>query len=133
MSLDYLSHFGLSGHPFCKDIGDAELTVRLSGFSGALALTTHLVVPLADVVGARVVPIEEARAEGRGLRAPGVHVPGVFRAGSYRTEDSWQFWYVSHADSVLVIDLDHDKYQRLVLEVAEPESLAERINQRRAG
>ena len=25
MSLDYLSHFGLTGHPFCKDIGDAEL------------------------------------------------------------------------------------------------------------
>lgn len=25
MSLDYLSHFGLSGHPFSKDIGDAEL------------------------------------------------------------------------------------------------------------
>ena len=25
MSLDYPSHFGLSGHPFCKDIGDAEL------------------------------------------------------------------------------------------------------------
>lgn len=25
MTLDYLSHFGLSGHPFCKDVGDAEL------------------------------------------------------------------------------------------------------------
>lgn len=25
MSLDYLSHFGLSANPFCKDIGDAEL------------------------------------------------------------------------------------------------------------
>ena len=25
MSLDYLSHFGLSSHPFSKDIGDAEL------------------------------------------------------------------------------------------------------------
>jgi len=25
MSLDYLSHFGLSAHPFSKDIGDAEL------------------------------------------------------------------------------------------------------------
>jgi type II secretory pathway predicted ATPase ExeA len=25
MSLDYLSHFGLSAPPFCKDIGDAEL------------------------------------------------------------------------------------------------------------
>lgn len=25
MTLDYLSHFGLSGHPFCKDIGDTEL------------------------------------------------------------------------------------------------------------
>lgn len=25
MSLDCLPHFGLSGHPFAKDIGDAEL------------------------------------------------------------------------------------------------------------
>ena len=109
-------------------VSDSKLSVHLSGVSGALAMKSHLELPLSEVQDAKVMPLTEAREEGKGIKVPGVRIPGVFRSGSYRTDDSWQFWYVARADDVLVIDLADDKYERIVLEVDDPQAEADKIN-----
>lgn len=113
------------------EVSESELSVELSGVSTVLALRSHLTVPLSEVEGAAVMSLEQARSEGVGIKVPGVRIPGVFRAGSYRTGDSWQFWYVGQPDRVLVIDLADDRYERLVLEVDDPDAEAARINDAR--
>ena len=110
------------------ELSESELSVVLSGASTVLALKSHLSVPLSEVSGVEVMSLEDARAQGQGIKGAGAHIPGVFRAGSYRTSGSWQFWYVGHADRVLVIDLSDDRYERLVLEVDDPQAMADRIN-----
>jgi hypothetical protein len=116
--------------PVTLEISDRELTVRLSGVSGALALRSKLTVPLVDIADARALDAAEARAEGSGFKV-GAHIPGLLKAGSYGTGDSKQFWYVTNADRLLVVDLDHDRFQRLVLEVDDVDGDVERIRSAR--
>jgi hypothetical protein len=109
--------------------------VELSGFSGKLSMNSQVEVPMADVVSARATSVDDAR-EGQPLKelfpVVGTWFPGLFKLGSFGTGDQKQFWYVHDHDRVLVIDLDHDEYTRLVLEVDDPDQVAARINARRA-
>ncbi|MEX0767979.1 MAG: hypothetical protein WD029_05870 [Microthrixaceae bacterium] len=116
------------------ELTETELEVHLTGVSGALAMKSHLTLPLADVVSAQVLTVEQAKGgEKMSAKFPGTRIPGVFWAGSFRNADSWQFWYVARAETVLVIDVDHEKYARLVLELPEPQLVADQINAARSG
>ena len=118
-----------SGMSIEIEVTDTELAVHLTGVSGALALKSHFTHPLADVAGAQVMAIDEAKGgEHMSAKFPGTRIPGVFWAGSFRNADSWQFWYVARADNVLVIDIEHEKYARLVLELPDPQAEADKIN-----
>ena len=55
------------------------------------------------------------------IRAPGTWIPGVITAGSYYAADrSWLFIDVHDATKTIRIDLDHEHYAALVIDVAEP-------------
>ena len=57
------------------------------------------------------------------VRMPGTGLPNVLLAGSYWTEDGWDFLYVNNprgmlkpiAENVLVITTTQERYRRLVL------------------
>ena len=44
--------------------------------------------------------------------------------GTWRFHHGTQFWAVRRAEEVLVVDLRDDRFDRLVLEVPDPESVA---------
>ena len=93
-----------------------HLNVRLTGFDRVLALKNHLDVPLNRVSSAEV--IERKRVPptpGTWLRAPGTHVPGLIRHGSYGREPNREFWAMYRQRYALVISVDGWKYSRLVL------------------
>lgn len=108
------------------DLTDSDLNVHMKGASGVLALRSRIDVPLTHVTGARVVTTDEAKAEGHGFKV-GSHIPGLVRTGSFGVGDAKQFWYVLHAEEVLVVDLLDESYRRLVLEVDDPAAAAARI------
>jgi hypothetical protein len=65
------------------------------------------------------------------MRLPGTGVPGVIRAGSYGTGERRDFWNVRRGEYCLVIQLEPgQEYRRLVLEVADPQEVAERLRAR---
>jgi hypothetical protein len=111
------------------------LRVELSGLTGKLSMKSQLEVQIADVTGVRVATVDDAR-EGQPLKelwpVVGTWFPGWFKIGSFGKGDQKQFWYVHDHDRVLVIDLAHDEYVRLVLEVDDPDTVAEQINASRA-
>ncbi len=116
------------------ELTDTEMSVHLTGLSGALAMKSHLMIPLSDVASAQVMTVDEAKGgQHMSAKFPGTRIPGMFWAGSFRNAESWQFWYVARADNVLVIDLEHEKYARLVLEMPEPQVVADKINAARSG
>jgi small ligand-binding sensory domain FIST len=56
-----------------------------------------------------------------GLRLPGTSLPGVITAGSFYNGE-WLFFDVHDAERAIKIDLDHEHYAALIVEVADPDS-----------
>jgi hypothetical protein len=106
---------------------NGHLDITLTDRDRFWALKQHLSIPLSHVKRAEVQP--PPRMNGKTLRAPGTHWPGKITAGSYRSWETkeWSFWNIRKADRVLVIDLEGEKYSRLVLEVEDPERVVEMV------
>jgi hypothetical protein len=113
------------------DFRDASFVVELDGMSAFAALLRELRIPLSDVTSARVMHTADARHESSMWRW-GTSMPGVIRAGRFGRGEHKQFWYVHRAARVLVVDVDADggasDFSRIVLEVDDPDDLAELIN-----
>jgi hypothetical protein len=111
------------------DVAGGELAVRFGRLDRLWALTSGVRLPLSAVRRAAVVDRREAVADSSHLRLPGSYWPGAIRAGSFGAGGRRELWCVHRADRVLVIDLDGQRYRRVVVEVPDPERVAREINQ----
>ena len=103
------------------------LIVRVRGADRIWALKSRLEIPLAHVVGAERDEAE-ARRWWHGIRAPGTNVPGVITAGTFYQHGERVFWDVHHPENAIAIQLRDERYSRLVIEVADPDSTIAAIN-----
>ena len=59
---------------------------------------------------------------------PGTQIPGIIIAGSYLRDGRWTFWDVRGAgDNAIEVDLVGVRYQRLVIDVADPDAERDRL------
>ena len=65
------------------------------------------------------------------IKAPGTHVPGVIKAGTYYTRRGKEFWYVIADAKFLTLELHDEPYQKIVLTLDGHEDWANRINSNR--
>jgi hypothetical protein len=101
------------------DGGRANFAVQ--GWDKLWALKTSLEIPLSHIRGARI-DTESARGWFHGLRLPGTEIPGVLTAGTFLQRDGAVFFDVHDPDNTIVIELDHENYKRLVIEVEDPDA-----------
>lgn len=59
----------------------------------------------------------------KGWRALGTMVPGIITAGTYYHEGKRVFWDVRHPKKAVVVDLDGESYNRLIIEVEDPDAV----------
>lgn len=102
-----------------------ELIVEPRGLDKLWSFTRELRIPLAHVRGATADT--GVADEPRGLRAPGLAVPGKY-AGTFHRDGEATFWNVSDPRHNLVVELQDEKFRRLVLTVADPSGEERRIN-----
>lgn len=99
-----------------------ELSVILHGREQLWALRAHVKVAKPTIKDLR---FETEFNDWRKweIRMPGASIPGHLVAGSYWTEEGWDFLYIidprgfvkPKADNVLVIETDQDRYKRLII------------------
>jgi hypothetical protein len=53
---------------------------------------------------------------------PGTNVPGVITAGTFYHDGKRVFWNVHNPEKTIVIDLHDERYNKLVVEVDDPET-----------
>jgi hypothetical protein len=106
-------------------IEDGHLVVEVQGLDKLWAFKSHLNIPLANVRGATHDP--GIARDHRGWRGPGTYVPGVISAGTFHQDGERIFWDVHDTSKVVVIELAHESYRRLVIQVDDPESTAQSI------
>ncbi len=114
------------------EIQDGTLTIQVEGFDMLLALRSSLSVPLARVSGVQVRPDLTALTQmedGAALR--GVFVPGRLLVGTCPLPDGEGQVFCDFRDPLktVAIDLHHDRFRRLIVEVSDetPESARDRI------
>lgn len=102
-----------------------ELVVEPQGLDKLWSLTRKLEIPLEHVRGATFDP--GANHEPKGLRAPGLAVPGKW-SGTFHRDGEKSFWNVSTPGETIVIELAHEHFDRLVLTVDKARSVVDSIN-----
>jgi hypothetical protein len=113
------------------EIQDDRLIAQIQGLDQVLALRSELSIPLAHVQGAAVSPPEVRKRWGNLFRAhvPATDVPYVVMAGSFLFLDGEHaFWDVHDPDRTVAIELDHERFATLVLEVEDPQATVAAIN-----
>lgn len=107
------------------EISNGKLIIDVGDLEKALAIRGGFEIPLQNIVKAGT---EAHRTGWREVRAPGTHLPGVIKAGTYYTPRGKEFWYVTEK-GVLVLELQNEAYKRIVLSVDGNKEWAERINE----
>lgn len=90
------------------------------------SLKSRIEVPLAHITGVTIDP-DAARGWWHGLRMPGTNVPGLITAGTFYQHGRRVFYDVHDTDNTIVIALNHEAYDQLVVEVADPQAELQKL------
>ncbi len=69
----------------------------------------------------------------QGLKLAGTDLPNIFRAGTYYQKGELVFWDVHNPENTIVIELEHERYKKLVIQVGDPEQEVKKINSSSGG
>jgi hypothetical protein len=92
---------------------------EVEGWDKLWALKSRLAIPIAHVKGARV---DEDAAKGwwHGVKLWGADLPGVITAGTFYRKGRVVFYDTHKPENTIVVDLVHDDYDKLILQVRDP-------------
>ncbi|MGH9574007.1 MAG: hypothetical protein ACRD40_10820 [Candidatus Acidiferrales bacterium] len=100
-------------------ISQGNLALHVKGADKLWALKSSLEIPLAHIVG--VGPAKtEVTQKLHGIRMPGTYLPGVITAGTFYQDGKRVFWDVHDPKKTIIIDLSDERYNQLIVEVADP-------------
>jgi hypothetical protein len=100
-----------------------RVRLEVEGWDKLWTLRSQLEIPLAHIIAVRIDP-DAARGFWHGFRMGGTNVPGLLTAGTfYQPGDGWVFFDVHDPEQTVVLELEHEHYRRLVIEVADPQAV----------
>ena len=107
------------------DISADVLAVRFTRTEKVLGLVRDLDVPLADVVSTSVET--QGVSAPRGLRAPGLGLPGIRNIGTWRRRGHRTLVSVRRGQPALRVQLSSGRYDELLIGADDAHALAARI------
>lgn len=114
------------------ELSATHVCITLKVLDEVLALHGSFNIPLTHVRKAEHTDREGLSKYGLfGAIKVGTAIPGRIAAGTFFTHDGVIFYDYRHADRVLVLELSHEHYAKVVVEVdppADAQDLADRIN-----
>jgi hypothetical protein len=99
---------------------------EVEGWDKLWSLRSRLEIPLSHIKDVHADP-EPAMGWFQGLKIAGTDLPNIFRAGTFYQQGEWVFWDVHDAEKTIVIELEHERYKKLIIEVAEPEQEIQKL------
>ena len=109
------------------NINAGKAVFEVQGWDQLWSLRSRLEIPLAHINGAFVEP-EPPMGWFEGLKLSGSDLPNIFRAGTFYQDGGLVFWDVHDPQKTIVVELNHERYQKLIIEVQDPEAIVGLIN-----
>ncbi len=103
-------------------VTDTHLELRFTTFERVTGLLRDLRVPLTAID--RVEVVDDGMSAVRGLRAPGLSLPGVRRLGTWRTRGGKTLVAVRRGQAAVRIGLRGERWSELLLGADDPQRLA---------
>jgi hypothetical protein len=104
-----------------------RLHLEVQAWDKLWSLRSHLDFPLEHVASVRAAA-EAARGWWHGIRLLGTQVPGILTAGAFYEHGGVVFYDVHDPDRTIVLELNHERFARLVVEVDDPEAAVKTIS-----
>jgi hypothetical protein len=92
---------------------------EVQGWDKLWAFRSRLEIPVEHLVTAYSDP-ECTIGWLDGIRLLGTSIPSVFRAGTFYQKGDIVFWDVHNVEHAIIIELEHEHFSKLVLEVEQP-------------
>lgn len=99
---------------------DGEKAVfEVEGIDKLWSLRSRLEIPLAHIKSVRA---DSTVAHGwfHGWKLLGTNMPGILTAGTFHQNGNNVFWDVHDPDRTIVLELEHEFYGQLIIEVHDP-------------
>jgi hypothetical protein len=102
-------------------VNDDRVHFDVEGLDKFWAFRSRLDIPLAHILAVKIDP-EAARGWWHGLRIMGSNIPGVLTAGTFYQQGGIVFYDVHDPERTIVLELEHETYKRLIVEVEDPQT-----------
>jgi hypothetical protein len=105
-----------------------NVVFEVEGMDKFWALKSRLQIPRAHIKSVR---IDEDAAKGwwHGVKIGGADLPGVITAGTFYSKGRLVFYDTHKPEQTIVVDLDHERYDTLILQVRDPALAVKTITQ----
>lgn len=101
-------------------VKQSNLFIALKGIDTFLTCKNKLNIPLKHIVS--VAPYKgEYNSCFKGIRRPGINIPGMVTAGTFYQAGQKIFWDVKNSDKSIIIALKDNSFTRIIIEVDNPE------------
>jgi hypothetical protein len=107
-------------------VGNGYAVFEVRGLDQLWALRSRLDIPLTHITNVEHDP-EQVGRWWHGWKLLGTDVPGLFAAGTFYYHGELVFWDVSEPANTIIVSLDHERYKKLIVEVADPEAVVKRL------
>ena len=105
-----------------------RVVFEIEGFDKLWAFRSRLEIPLAHITGVAHDP-EQVGRWWHGVKLLGTEIPGLFAAGRFLYHGEMVFWDVRDPANSIVVSLDHERYKKLIFEVADPDATVALLKQ----
>jgi hypothetical protein len=107
-------------------IEDGNLVFELNGVDEFLSIKRSISVPLQYVVSVSTerVPWQPFNQ----MKIAGASLPGVVKDGRFLSSNGIMFFEMHDPDKCVTVNLDHERYKKIVFEVEDKEATAKQIN-----
>ena len=100
------------------------LRIDLKWWEKILSIHGSFKIPLSHIISANT---NHPPFTWKEIRCPGSYLPGVIKAGTYYSGRGKEFWCTTKGKNILQIELDCERFSRLVLEIADNTSWKDSI------
>jgi hypothetical protein len=92
---------------------------NVEGIHKLWAIKSSIEIPLTHIGGVEVNH-EQVGRWWHGFKLLGTDAPGLFAAGTFYYHGELVFWDVYDTTKTIIVSLEHERYKKLIVEVADP-------------
>jgi hypothetical protein len=101
---------------------------EIEGWDKLWSLRSRLEIPLAHITGVEA-NVNQVNQWWHGLKVLGADLPGLFAAGTFYYHGELVFWDIRHPANTIIVSLNHERYRKLIIEVADPGATVARLRE----